>query len=547
MKKRLTAWLLSIMLIAATATAVRAAEADIAPSADPDAAQTAAADEAPADSDEEPDSGLPSAFSSRELGYTTAVRTQQYNTCWAYSSTAVMEVLLNKNEQGIGYLSPMDMNFRMTQHEDGTGWQRSYSESGYPYIALGYLTSIGAVTEEDVSADTLPDDYAAVSEGVLPYAYAESILYLKGGSIETVKDAVYRYGAAVGNFHYNAAMLNEATAAYYCDIVTIATANLFGHAVAIVGWDDDYDRENFVEAHRPENNGAWLCKNSWGDYWASEGGYFWISYEDKHLFDHRFGPSYAIGGFALNTDDLRLKQSELYGATYEFNYPETRDSGIDSMTYANVLDFTDGFNVIDKVVFETTSVGSEYDVFYIPTDSGNLPVTDENAWVLLYSGTVSYEGYICADVKNYAAPQGTGAVGVRLRRASDGGSIAIGVDEWLNAASRSIFIPEAKQGDCYLLGLNEGAYDLMDYYRDVLDDEIGGAFVIKTQTRRGILGDVDGDGEVTILDGTGIQRYLAAIIDFDAVQEAVADYDRDGIISILDCTRIQRMLAGIID
>ena len=59
-----------------------------------------------------------------------------------------------------------------------------------------------------------------------------------------------------------------------------------------------------------------------------------------------------------------------------------------------------------------------------------------------------------------------------------------------------------------------------------------------------MLGDVDGDGTITIIDATCIQRHLASIPTF-AYNEDAADTDEDGSISIIDATYIQRWLASL--
>ena len=61
---------------------------------------------------------------------------------------------------------------------------------------------------------------------------------------------------------------------------------------------------------------------------------------------------------------------------------------------------------------------------------------------------------------------------------------------------------------------------------------------------KGILGDADEDGKVTIIDSTVIQMHLANVKKLSELGEKLADVDGDGSITIMDATYIQIYLAG---
>ena len=535
---------LCLAVILSSAVCAYAAEIDSSPQGAYIEAGVVAADYEAAGSSLDVTSPLPSYYSSLDMGYTTPVRQQKYNTCWAYSSSAVVETLMSKLGMYSGQLSTMCMNYASCADSNSPGWRRSYTDAGYPYIALGYLTSEGIIAEDDFPESSEYSDYELKKDELEPLGYVDSVIYLDGIDKDSVKQAIYDHGAIVGNFHYSLTYLNSATAAYYCDLATIATANLNGHAVAIVGWDDDYDSSNFKNGVQPKSNGAWLCKNSWGENWCGSG-YFWISYEDEHIFDSRFGPSYAVAGVTETGLTRSLKQNEIYGATYSFSEMDEIDLGGRPVTYVNVLDFSDYYNKIDKITFESKAQGADYEVYYIPCDDSGVPLADENRWMFLGSGTVDYNGYICADIEDFIVPRSRGAVGVRIIPTKDSSSIQIGVDEWLTVRGKLIFDPGSTNGLSYIMGYKNYPVDLMDFYRDYKDDTVGGTFVIKAHCKVGCpMGDTDLDGELTILDANHVQRYLVGLYEFDELKTVIGDIDGDGEISILDATRIQRVLAG---
>ena len=102
-----------------------------------------------------------------------------------------------------------------------------------------------------------------------------------------VKQLIQEYGACGSSYYsadeyYSTGMQNSLETsepvAVYCP-----HKNGTNHAITIIGWDDTYSRENFGE-HKPDADGAWYCKNSWGSNWSKDG-YFWISYEDIPLLN----------------------------------------------------------------------------------------------------------------------------------------------------------------------------------------------------------------------------------------------------------------------
>ena len=61
-----------------------------------------------------------------------------------------------------------------------------------------------------------------------------------------------------------------------------------------------------------------------------------------------------------------------------------------------------------------------------------------------------------------------------------------------------------------------------------------------------VIGDVNGDGDVTVLDATLVQRAVAKTSPLDETQAACADVNGDGDVTVLDATIIQRFVAKII-
>ena len=459
---------------------------------------------------------LPSAYSSKAEGYTTAVRQQNANTCWAFGTTAAMETLLNKDGKNVSHLSPQHMNIWGTKEINGNGWNRQniWTASGYSYIPIGYLTSWSGTfyesqfpeTTDFPSGITYKNNFELFNSMGTPEYGVTEIKYIDETTpIDTIKSYIYNYGAVVGNFSADTNMyINRTFDSFYCGDSTLSASELVGHTIAVVGWDDNYSKNKFSTSYSgdtPENDGAWLIKNSWGSYVNRAGGYFWISYEDAWLFNSIFGPSFVITEY-METDETHiLYQNEIYGATFMFQYLTTigsnRIPAAKPITYVNVFDFAEDDRLLDTVVFESVSLDADYKVFYIPVENGK-PTADRTRWTQLSEGVVDVPGYFSIDCNDFVMPRGTGAIGVEIdntrtyneNKDKPGYKYirnSIGVCEYLTSGSTSLFNYQGEYGLSFTIhdqGQGDVVTDIMDEYKTHLKDTKGGTFAIKAITQK---------------------------------------------------------------
>lgn len=487
------------------------------------------------------ENGLPSDFSSKKLGFVTPIKAQQYNDCWAVAGTEGFETKLLKLGYPVTEMSHDHANASSTTQTNGKGWQRKYRGGGFTNIYPGYLTSwqggaeIADVGEIDFSKNIHGDDMTADKT-----KYGTTKLrYLDGVDSNEIKQAIMDNGAVTASYATTNRCFNNAGTAYF--MPQSYDGDYTGHTISIVGWNDNLSRYKFSNGTGvlPQNNGAWLVRNSWGDN-NTMGGYFWLSYEDKYIFGEKYSPNFTIDEVVEISDDMTLLQNERYGATYSFDYVDSND-----ITFINCFDFDENSRTLNNVIFETKSNGADYEVYYIPVDNGT-PANDESKWKLISSGKVTYSGYQSVDTNGYVAPLGRGAIGIRIITES-GESSQLGVGEWLTNSTKKTFINDSRYGDSYIK-YDGTTSDLLDWYKLNNNDLLGGTFVIKAVALENdniMKGDTNFDKVISVVDSTLVQKYIIGNTDFDGTQIYNADYDGDGIITIADATEIQKKVVGL--
>ncbi|MGN0502828.1 MAG: C1 family peptidase [Ruminococcus sp.] len=342
----------------------------------------------------------------------TAVKDQSsLGVCWAFASIAVLESANYHNtglkytysEEALRFIASKDTVNQFTGSSDFGKYLRSSHGGGNAYHAMPYFTSINSPVTKQINwiSPNLDSDiaYTNSSQASWPTAldssyansYATDLMYI---DFRYAKDYVLEYGGVYLSF--DATTYNSNTNSFYTDI----SVDSASHAVLLVGWDDNYSKENFREELQPSSDGAWLVKNSWGTS-ANSDGYYWISYEDVSLNDSKAAFVIAnVEAVSKNEHMLYYDYVPMFRDT-EDNIEYTISSENENVYIANVYDmteFSNDYGTINKVMFYSADIDSFYRIYVVPmtAEDETLPSLSELGSTKAY-GTVDHEGYITAE------------------------------------------------------------------------------------------------------------------------------------------------------
>lgn len=362
-------------------------------------------------------SELPSKYDSRDYGYISPVRNQNpYGTCWAFSTMANIEASLIKqkidsnpdlSERHLAYFVYHTGYDRLGNSDDTITYkgQNSYLESGgnAVYSAMKLINWHGAASEEaypynieSEAANKVNQTNAQDTSARIKAAYfIPTNNTTPEQEQKLLKPVIMEYGSVVWDYCHADKYCNYSTGAYYID-----SQYRTNHAITVVGWDDNYSRDNFKAECRPQNDGAWIVKNSWGENWGDKG-YFYISYEDATL---------GIGNdaaFFVADKNNNYDNNYFYTNT---NFAGRYYSDVDKA--AQVFTIKGESERLEAISFMTRSGLTEYSVqiYKNPrTDSSGIvsdPETGTPMYTKPHTGESAYAGISTVDIPDIELKKG---------------------------------------------------------------------------------------------------------------------------------------------
>ncbi|MGN1044828.1 MAG: carboxypeptidase regulatory-like domain-containing protein [Candidatus Methanomethylophilaceae archaeon] len=451
-------------------------------------------------------SDLPSSYDLRDYGLVTSVKDQgNYNTCWAFAFISCVETnlikkgyadlsidlseyqlvyyLIHYTEGPIGGMEG-DVVYRYDGQiinggrlaytvQDALQWRGLVYETDLKYGLIDERSTINPIYEFDKTA------YIVTSARMVEYY-----------DMDSIKRELLNHNSLVTTIPYIKSDFKIVTDENGNDSLTFyAPEDLKEgyHAVTLVGYDDNYPRENF--ATDPGCDGAWLIKNSFGtsmfegNVMHGYDGYIWVSYNSVISFERYLA-------------SVEAEPASTFDKNYQYDggvESGTVGTNSDEVSSANVFKAVDD-GVIRNICF---SASPDNDAQYGYSVSVYTGLTDPNdpCSGTLAAGPISGSGY-------------HGTINVDLGR-----DVPISKGELFSVVVTTDAVPST--GHEGFTKMSPVTYDA-DLHEDL-------GFIIQTTEKPGESFIKHGEGGWTDLYDVGNLRIKAYVCDYRAVDGTVTD------------------------
>lgn len=311
-------------------------------------------------------SALPTSYDLRDKQRVSSIRNQgAYGTCWAFAAISALESSLMPEEK---------IDFSVDNMILNNSFNVNLDDGGEYTMGMAYLAGWqGPVYEKD---DKYGDD--KINKDLKPVVHVQEMQILDGKDYESIKEAVFKYGGVQTSLYITLDSAQSYSQYYnyrkhaYCYLGT-ENAN---HDVVIIGWDDNYSKDNFDVPL--EGDGAFICQNSWGKGFGDKG-VFYVSYYDTNIGTHNV----VYTGVESTNNYDNIYQADLCGWVGKMGYKK------DFMYAANVYTAkTD--EKLKACGFYATTSNTEYEVFVVK-DFKNKESFKQRKKVA--SGVLKHAGY----------------------------------------------------------------------------------------------------------------------------------------------------------
>lgn len=313
---------------------------------------------------------LPASYDLRTKSKLTPVKNQaDCGSCWAFATYGSLESFLLPSE---------NWDFSEQNLIDEHEFDYEPCDGGQIYMSTAYLSRwSGPVKEED-------DPYIYSSSGLTVRKHVQEVSFIlpRSGYLDNdpIKEAIMNQGAVYTSMYYKSVFYNPTYQAYYNNGTREG-----GHAVAIIGWDDNFDQSKFNIL--PPGNGAFIVRNSWGTNWG-QSGYFYVSYYDEFFASRDLN---AVVKAETPTNYEEVYQYDPLGWVSSLGY------GTETAWFADIFVASSSIP-LTAVGFYAPSTLSSYEVFiYADVDDGQ---PRSGTLVSTKSGDLTSPGYFTISLDN---------------------------------------------------------------------------------------------------------------------------------------------------